>query len=146
MTFVSLSRGCELPLDQAVARLLPTYCALLQQLAAAGAPEVQLHEPVLATSEGAGMRAEFETAYAQMAQVSVLVCFCRRPVALPAVLLCSAWLPDTSESCTAMCFFPGRPCPYPPLRPLTTHAPPIRLLPHATPPPPRPPALCRCIW
>ncbi|PNW85318.1 hypothetical protein CHLRE_03g180750v5 [Chlamydomonas reinhardtii] len=70
VTFVSLSRGCELPLDQAVARLLPTYCALLQQLAAAGAPEVQLHEPVLATSEGAGMRAEFETAYAQMAQAA----------------------------------------------------------------------------
>nr|Q39586.1 RecName: Full=5-methyltetrahydropteroyltriglutamate--homocysteine methyltransferase; AltName: Full=Cobalamin-independent methionine synthase; AltName: Full=Methionine synthase, vitamin-B12 independent isozyme [Chlamydomonas reinhardtii]AAC49178.1 cobalamin-independent methionine synthase [Chlamydomonas reinhardtii]prf//2207381A Met synthase [Chlamydomonas reinhardtii] len=70
VTFVSLSRGCELPLDQAVARLLPTYCALLQQLAAAGAPEVQLHEPVLATSEGTGMPTEFETAYAQMAQAA----------------------------------------------------------------------------
>ncbi|KAG2448374.1 hypothetical protein HYH02_006956 [Chlamydomonas schloesseri] len=70
VTFVSLSRGCELPLGEAVSRLLPAYCALLQQLAAAGAPEVQLHEPVLATSEGAELRAEFEAAYAQLAQAA----------------------------------------------------------------------------
>ncbi|KAG2442603.1 hypothetical protein HXX76_002688 [Chlamydomonas incerta] len=70
ITFVALSRGCELPLGEAVSRLLPTYCALLQQLAAAGAPEVQLHEPVLATSAGAGMRAECEAAYGRLAQAA----------------------------------------------------------------------------
>jgi 5-methyltetrahydropteroyltriglutamate--homocysteine methyltransferase len=46
-----------------LSRLVPAYAELLAALAAAGAPEVQLHEPALATDRGAGARGEFEAAY-----------------------------------------------------------------------------------
>jgi hypothetical protein len=48
-----LLANCELPLGEAVERLLPTYCQLLRALQVAGAPEVQLHEPILVTDKGA---------------------------------------------------------------------------------------------
>jgi hypothetical protein len=48
-----LLANTELPLGEAVERLLPTYCQLLRALQVAGAPEVQLHEPILVTDKGA---------------------------------------------------------------------------------------------
>lgn len=44
-------------------RLLPAYAQLLRQLQQMGAPEVQLHEPSLATDAGASAQAVYETAY-----------------------------------------------------------------------------------
>jgi hypothetical protein len=55
VTFVLLSR-CQLPHEEAVQRLLPTYGSLLRQLTLAGAPEVQIHEPCLATDKASGWR------------------------------------------------------------------------------------------
>lgn len=53
------------------ATLTPHYCALLRQLAAAGATEVQLHEPVLCTDKGAAAGAVFAAAYAELAKAGV---------------------------------------------------------------------------
>jgi hypothetical protein len=50
-------------------RLLPTYGQLLRQLQALGVPEVQLHEPSLATDAGAAARDVYEAAYASLAAV-----------------------------------------------------------------------------
>ncbi len=63
VTFVARSevRGCSA--EELVARLVPTYCALLAALAAAGAPEVQLHEHALATSAAPALRRATEAAY-----------------------------------------------------------------------------------
>jgi 5-methyltetrahydropteroyltriglutamate--homocysteine methyltransferase len=50
-----------------VERILPAYAQALRELKAAGAPEVQLHEPALTTDKGAGARAATETAYKALA-------------------------------------------------------------------------------
>ncbi|PNH08972.1 5-methyltetrahydropteroyltriglutamate--homocysteine methyltransferase [Tetrabaena socialis] len=71
VTFVALAKGCPLPTSEAVRRLLPAYCELLRRLAAMGVPEVQMHEPVLATSAAADLKAEFEAAYQQLSQCGV---------------------------------------------------------------------------
>ena len=59
-------RAPDLTLTQAVEGLIPSYVQILRALAAAGAPEVQLHEPSLATDAGAAARHEYETAYATL--------------------------------------------------------------------------------
>jgi hypothetical protein len=45
---------------------VPAYASALRALKAAGAPEVQLHEPALATDKGAAARGAFEAAYAAL--------------------------------------------------------------------------------
>lgn len=50
VTFVLLAQR-QLPAEEAVSRLLPAYGQLLRQLQVAGAPEVQIHEPILATDK-----------------------------------------------------------------------------------------------
>lgn len=64
---LALLASTPLPVDAAVARLLPAYEALLAALKAAGAREVQLHEPALCTDRGAVARGAFEAAYARLA-------------------------------------------------------------------------------
>jgi 5-methyltetrahydropteroyltriglutamate--homocysteine methyltransferase len=68
VTFVLLSKR-DLPLADAVERLLPAYGQLLRQLQQLGCPEVQLHEPCLATDAGGAARAVYESTYAQLAAV-----------------------------------------------------------------------------
>jgi 5-methyltetrahydropteroyltriglutamate--homocysteine methyltransferase len=68
VTFVLLSKR-DLSLADAVERLLPAYGQLLRQLQQLGCPEVQLHEPSLATDAGAAARAVYESAYGQLAAV-----------------------------------------------------------------------------
>ncbi len=69
MTFVCLAKGCSLPVEEAVGRLVPAYEELLGVLGAAGAPEVQMHEPILATSTAEGLQRVFESTYRTLAQV-----------------------------------------------------------------------------
>lgn len=68
VTFVLLSKR-DLALPEAVSRLLPAYGQLLRQLQQLGCPEVQLHEPSLATDAGAAAREVYESTYAQLAAV-----------------------------------------------------------------------------
>jgi len=58
VTLLALSR-LELPLAEALERILPSYQALLRQLAGLGVPEVQLHEPALVL----GRAGEWEQSY-----------------------------------------------------------------------------------
>lgn len=66
---LALLASTTLPADVIVEKLLPSYGQLLRQLSVQGAPEVQLHEPALATDKGAAARAAFETAYGQLSAV-----------------------------------------------------------------------------
>jgi len=66
---LALLASTPLPAGVVVEKLLPAYGQLLRQLQAAGAPEVQLHEPALTTDKGAAARTVFEGAYAQLAAV-----------------------------------------------------------------------------
>lgn len=68
VTYVLLSKR-DLALEHAVERLLPCYAQLLRKLQLLGCPEVQLHEPCLATDAGAAARSVYEVAYAQLAAV-----------------------------------------------------------------------------
>lgn len=84
VTYITLARGVA-DVAASVAALLPAYVQLLTALkegaAAAGAggghgllggvPEVQVHEPCLATEAAPGLRAVFEAAYATLAEVGV---------------------------------------------------------------------------
>ncbi|KAG2493151.1 hypothetical protein HYH03_008575 [Edaphochlamys debaryana] len=73
VTFALLARSSPLPPPEAVARLLPAYRRLLRELAQRRVPELQLHEPALATSQAAepGVRDAFEAAYAELAKAGV---------------------------------------------------------------------------
>lgn len=57
--------------DSAIKALLPAYTELLTQLKALGVPEVQLHEPILTTSDAAKLKAEFESTYSELSKVGV---------------------------------------------------------------------------
>ncbi|WP_448380757.1 5-methyltetrahydropteroyltriglutamate--homocysteine S-methyltransferase [Gloeomargarita sp.] len=70
VTLVCLSRS-EGDVLAHVQRLLPVYRELLTQLAARGIGEVQFHEPILVTSQGAGLREAIETTYTYLAAVGV---------------------------------------------------------------------------
>lgn len=50
-------------------RLLPAYAQLLRQLQQMGVPEVQIHEPSLATDAGAASQAVYESTYKALAAV-----------------------------------------------------------------------------
>ena len=54
-----------------VARLVPAYVDLLQQLKGMGVPEVQMHEPILTSADAAELQKDFESSYAKLAEVGV---------------------------------------------------------------------------
>lgn len=57
--------------DSAIKALLPAYTELLTQLKALGVPEVQMHEPILTTSDASKLKAEFESSYSELSKVGV---------------------------------------------------------------------------
>jgi 5-methyltetrahydropteroyltriglutamate--homocysteine methyltransferase len=57
--------------DAAIKALLPAYIDLLTNLKALGVPEVQMHEPILTTSDAAKLKGEFESSYSELAKVGV---------------------------------------------------------------------------
>lgn len=65
LSFLLLSKGVERPLDL-LPRLVPVYVQLLQELAAAGAGEVQLDEPCLAVDRTTAELEVYATAFAQL--------------------------------------------------------------------------------
>lgn len=75
-TYVLLSKR-DLPLKDAVDRLLPTYGQLLRQLHTLGCPEVQILEPSLTTDAGNDAQSVYEATYTQLAAVGLpidLIC------------------------------------------------------------------------
>ena len=54
-----------------VAALVPHYEAVLKELKALGVPEVQVHEPILASQSAGELRADFESSFAALAAVGV---------------------------------------------------------------------------
>lgn len=57
--------------DAAIKALLPAYTDLLSNLKSLGVPEVQMHEPILTTSDAAKLKAEFESTYSELSKVGV---------------------------------------------------------------------------
>lgn len=45
---------------------MPHYEAVLKELKALGVPEVQIHEPILASQTANDLRADFESSYAAL--------------------------------------------------------------------------------
>ncbi|CAL8468951.1 g8492 [Coccomyxa elongata] len=74
-TLVGLSKPADASApfdhDSAIKALLPAYTELLTQLKALGVPEVQMHEPILTTSDAAKLKAEFESSYSELSKVGV---------------------------------------------------------------------------
>lgn len=74
-TLVGLSKSADASApfdhDSAIKALLPAYIKLLTQLKALGVPEVQMHEPILTTSDAASLKTEFESTYSQLSRVGV---------------------------------------------------------------------------
>eukprot|EP00208_Stichococcus_sp_RCC1054_P007050 CAMPEP_0206136888 /NCGR_PEP_ID=MMETSP1473-20131121/2104_1 /ASSEMBLY_ACC=CAM_ASM_001109 /TAXON_ID=1461547 /ORGANISM="Stichococcus sp, Strain RCC1054" /LENGTH=757 /DNA_ID=CAMNT_0053529723 /DNA_START=157 /DNA_END=2430 /DNA_ORIENTATION=- len=56
-----------------VARLVPAYVDLLQQLKELGVPEVQVHEPVLTLSHAAGLKDDFQKTFDAFAGAGVRI-------------------------------------------------------------------------
>ncbi|MFS8892281.1 5-methyltetrahydropteroyltriglutamate--homocysteine S-methyltransferase, partial [Synechococcus sp. R55.2] len=54
-------------------KLLPLYRDLLQELKQLGIPEVQIHDPILVTSQGSGLREAVEMSYRQLATAGIPV-------------------------------------------------------------------------
>ena len=69
-TLVGLAKPAEgtATLDKAAAvkALVPHYEAVLKELKALGVPEVQMHEPILASQTANDLRADFEASYATL--------------------------------------------------------------------------------
>ena len=69
-TLVGLAKPAEgtTTLDKAAAvkALVPHYEAVLKELKALGVPEVQMHEPILASQTANDLRADFEASYATL--------------------------------------------------------------------------------
>lgn len=57
--------------DAAIKALLPAYTQLLQELKGMGVPEAQLHEPILATTDAAKLKAEFTSSYGELSKVGL---------------------------------------------------------------------------
>jgi 5-methyltetrahydropteroyltriglutamate--homocysteine methyltransferase len=76
-TLVGLAKPAEgsgdLDRSAAVAALLPHYEAVLKELKALGVPEVQIHEPILASEKAGDLRADFEATYAKLAGVGLSI-------------------------------------------------------------------------
>lgn len=74
-TLVGLSKPADASApfdhDSAIKALLPAYTELLTQLKALGVPEVQMHEPILTTSDASKLKAEFESTYSELSKVGV---------------------------------------------------------------------------
>ncbi|MGB3534588.1 MAG: 5-methyltetrahydropteroyltriglutamate--homocysteine S-methyltransferase [Microcoleaceae cyanobacterium] len=70
VTLLSLSRR-SLDFNQNLSQLLPLYVDLLQQLKTLGVTEVQLHEPILVSSNACGLKDAVTTTYNQLAEVGL---------------------------------------------------------------------------
>ncbi len=74
-TLVGLAKPAEgtgdLDRSAAVAALVPHYAAVLKELKALGVPEVQVHEPILASEKAGDLRSDFEASYAALAAVGL---------------------------------------------------------------------------
>lgn len=70
VTLLKLSR-LEGDLAEHLDRLLPLYCDLLTQLKAMGVSAVQLHEPILVTSEAINLQDAVTRTYQQLAQTDL---------------------------------------------------------------------------
>ena len=70
VTLLSLSRRSG-EFDADLEKLLPLYIDLLNQLKALGITEVQLHDPILATSSAGRVQAAVEKTYRQLATVGL---------------------------------------------------------------------------
>ncbi len=57
--------------DAAIEALLPAYTQLLQELKELGVPEAQMHEPILATTDAAKLKAEFTSSYGALSKVGL---------------------------------------------------------------------------
>ena len=57
--------------DAAIKALLPAYTQLLTELKGMGVPEAQLHEPILATTDAAKLKAEFTSSYGELSKVGL---------------------------------------------------------------------------
>ena len=65
--------------DAAIKALLPAYSQLLQELKGLGVPEAQLHEPILATTDAAKLKAEFTSSYSKLSKVGLPINLVRPP-------------------------------------------------------------------
>ena len=74
-TLVGLAKpadaGSPFDHDNAIKALLPAYSQLLSELKALGVPEAQLHEPILATTDAAKLKAEFQSTYGELSKVGL---------------------------------------------------------------------------
>ncbi|MEM6839073.1 MAG: 5-methyltetrahydropteroyltriglutamate--homocysteine S-methyltransferase [Cyanobacteria bacterium P01_C01_bin.120] len=70
VTLLSLSRRSG-DLDADLAKLLPLYVELLQQLKALSVTEVQLHDPILVTSSASSLQSQVEKTYSALAGVGL---------------------------------------------------------------------------
>lgn len=68
ITLILLAKS-KVPAEQALERVLPVYVELLTQIKALGVPEVQIHEPILASDKGAGAQQLFNTTYAKLSAI-----------------------------------------------------------------------------
>jgi 5-methyltetrahydropteroyltriglutamate--homocysteine methyltransferase len=69
LSFLALSKGLERPLD-ALGGLVPAYCQLLAELAAAGAAEIQIDEPCLALDRSPAELDAFAAAWGSLSPAS----------------------------------------------------------------------------
>lgn len=67
ITLLQLSRMSE-GWDKTLATLIPLYRHLLEDLRSLGVIEAQLHEPILVLSEANGLKSQYQTAYAALAE------------------------------------------------------------------------------
>lgn len=105
-TLVGLSKPADASApfdhDSAIKALLPAYTELLTQLKALGVPEVQLHEPILTTSDAAKLKAEFESTYSELSKVGVPInLVSARP--LPSLLLVAPFFLCLQSPTSAEC-------------------------------------------
>ena len=86
--------------DGAIKALLPAYTQLLQELKGMGVPEAQLHEPILATTDAAKLKAEFTSTYGELSKVGL-------PINLVRLLLLhpSPCLPPPPATFMKICLF-----------------------------------------
>lgn len=73
-TIVGLSKqpeGASFDASKIVAALTPAYVDLLKTLKSLGVPEIQIHEPILATLFADSLKADFTATYKELAQVGL---------------------------------------------------------------------------
>ena len=54
-------------------RLLPAYSQILRELKSLGVPEVQIHEPILTTTDAASLESDFKTTFAEFEKAGLFI-------------------------------------------------------------------------